>query len=147
MTQMPQMDAAPAGTSEASVSSATGSRGRKRSGGTAPSDDDVAAYAAARGFLLAEWFGAVLMVASFTLLYLLAFGAHASPAVTYTVCAVLLGLGTAVYLRSRAYYQRIGADIAPRSHGIAAVVAGSAGIFWLLFLLLVGLAWLGVPLQ
>jgi hypothetical protein len=147
MTQTPQMDNTPVGSSEGPATSETGRGGRKRSGGTAPSDDDVAAYAAARGFLLAEWFGAGLMVASFTLLYLLAFGAHASPALTYAVCAALLAVGALVFLRSRAYYARIGADIAPRSHGLAAVVAGSAGIFWLLFLLLVGLAWLGVPLQ
>jgi hypothetical protein len=120
---------------------------RKRSGGTAPSDLDVATYSAARGFLAAEWFGATLMVSSFTLLYLLSFGAHAEPKVTYTVCLGLLVLGTFVYFRSRAYYARVGADIAPRSHAIAAVVAGSAGIFWLLFLLLIVLAWLGVPLQ
>ena len=120
---------------------------RRRSGGTAPSDADVAVYSAARGFLVAEWTGATLMVASFTLLYLLAFGAHADPVVTYLVCGALLAIGTLVFLRSRAYYRRVAFDVAPRLHAIAAVVAGSAGIFWLLFLLLVGLAWLGVPLQ
>lgn len=119
---------------------------RKRSGATAPSDDDVATYSAARGFLVAQWFGATLMVASFTLLYLFAFGAHVDARVTYAVCITLLVLGTAIFLRSRKYYERVGADIAPRSHGMAAVVAGSAGIFWLLFLLLVVLALLGVPL-
>lgn len=125
----------------------TAPAGRRRSGGTAPSDLDVATYSAARGFLAAEWLGASLMVASFTLLYLLAFGAHASPAATYAVCLALLGVGTAVFLRSRTYYARMGTNIAPRSHGVAAVVAGSAGIFWLLFLLLLALAWLGVAIE
>lgn len=143
MTQMAQTpDPSP---SAASAPSAVPS-GRKRSGGTAPSDDDVAAYGAARGFLLAEWSGAVLMVASFTFLYLLPFAAGAGLAATYTTCALLLVLGSAVFLRSRSYYQRMGADIAPRSHAIAAVVAGSAGIFWLLFLFLIALALLGVSL-
>ncbi|MEK6976060.1 MAG: hypothetical protein AABY18_06930 [Candidatus Thermoplasmatota archaeon] len=120
--------------------------GRRRSGGTAPTDDEVAAFSAARGFLLAEWFGAVLMVASFTFLYLLPFAAGAGLAGTYTTCALLLAIGSAIYLRSRRYYQRIGADIAPRMHAIAAFVAGSAGIFWLLFLLLIVLTLFGVPL-
>lgn len=119
---------------------------RQRSGSTAPSDEDIATYSAARGFLVAEWFGATLMVASFTLLYLFAFGARIEARVTYAVCIALLVVGTAVFLRSRKYYERVGADIAPRSHGVAAVVAGSAGIFWLLFLLLIVLALLGVPL-
>lgn len=122
-------------------------RGRKRSAGGGPSDLDIAQYSAARGFLAAEWFGATLMVASFTLLYLLAFGADAPPMVTYGVCVALLAFGTAVFFRCRTYYKRIGADIAPKTHAVAAVVAGSAGVFWLLFVLLVTLAWLGVPLQ
>lgn len=111
------------------------------------SEGEVAAFAAARGFLVAEWFGALLLVASFALLYVLAFGAHASPAVTYTTCGILLVAGAGFFLRSRTYYARVGLDIAPRSHAIAAVVAGSAGIFWLLFAILVGLAWLGIPIQ
>lgn len=129
-----------------SVGSAVSS-GRKRSGGTSPTDDDVAAYSAARAFLVGEWFGASLLVASFTLLYLLAFGAHATPTVTYAVCGALLLVGAVIYLRSRVYYQRIGFDAAPRLHTLALVVAGSAGIFWLLFAVLVILAWAGVPIQ
>jgi hypothetical protein len=135
----------PGPASAGSASSAVPS-GRQRSGGTSPSDDDVARYAAARGFLIAEWFGAVLMVASFTFLYLLPFAAGAGVGGTYTTCALLLTIGAAIFLRSRRYYQRIGADIAPRTHAIAAVVAGSAGIFWLLFVLLLSLALFGVPL-
>ena len=95
---------------------------------------------------MAEWFGAVLMVASFTFLYLLPFAAGAGLGGTYATCGVLLAVGSAVFLHSRRYYQRVGADVAPRSHAIAAVVAGSAGIFWLLFLVLIVLALLGIPL-
>ncbi len=120
---------------------------RKRSGATLPTDEAVAQFSAARAFLAGEWFGATLMVASFTLLYLLAFGAEASPGLTYGVCGALLAVGTLAFFRSRAYYRRIGFDVAPRLHGVAAVVAGSAGIFWLLFLLLVALAWMGVAIQ
>lgn len=138
-------DDAPAAASGPSAAG-TAPPGRKRSGGTAPSDLDVATFSAARGFLAAEWFGACLMVASFTLLYLLAFGAHARPTVTYAVCMALLAVGTLVYLRSRAYYGRLGSDIAPRSHAVAAIVAGSAGIFWLLFAILLALAWAGVAI-
>lgn len=112
-----------------------------------PSDEDVAQFSAARAFLVGEWFGATLMVASFTLLYLLAFGAHATPGLTYGVCGGLLALGTLAFFRSRTYYLRVGLDVAPRMHGLAAVVAGSAGVFWLLFLLLVTLAWLGIAIQ
>lgn len=111
------------------------------------SDTDIATYAAGRAFLAGEWFGATLMVASFTFLYVLDFGTQASIATIYAICAGSLALGTLAFLRSRTYYERLGADLAPRLHVIAAVVAGSAGIFWLLFVLLVTLAWLGVPLQ
>jgi hypothetical protein len=110
-------------------------------------DDTVASYAAARGFLLAEWFGASLAVASFTLLYLLAF---ANPGVNGTVdlavCLALLAVAALIYLRSRTYYERIGFDYAPRWHIGALVVAGAAGIFWLLFAFLLALAYFGYPL-
>ncbi|MEA3137545.1 MAG: hypothetical protein QOC71_1826 [Thermoplasmata archaeon] len=121
-------------------------QGRKRSGGTAPVvDDTVAAYAAARAFLLGEWFGASLMVASFTLLYLFTFaGARVSVPVEVVVCVALLALGTFVYFRSKRYYERVGFDYAPRWHAAAVVVAGSAGIFWLLLVFLMVLTLFGV---
>lgn len=119
---------------------------RKRSGGTRPAiDDTVAAYAAARAFLLGEWFGAALMVASFTLLYLFSFAGHGvSVPVEVGVCAAILALGTFVYFRSKRYYERIAFDYAPRWHAAAVVVAGSAGIFWLLLALLLVLTLFGV---
>jgi hypothetical protein len=119
---------------------------RKRSGGTSQvPDDTVAAYAAARAFLLGEWFGASVMVASFTLLYLFTFaGVGVSVLLEMGVCLALLALGAVVYLRSRMYYQRVGFDYAPRWHGAAVVVAGSAGIFWFLLALLIALTSFGV---
>ena len=122
--------------------------GRKRAhwGQDVP-DETVASYSAARAFLVGEWFGATLLVASFTLLYLLAFGAHATTIVTYSVCGSLLLLGSVIYLRSRTYYQRIGFDVAPKLHVGALVVGGGGGVFWFLFLFLVVLAWAGVPIQ
>lgn len=110
-------------------------------------DDVVVRYTAARAFLLGEWFGASLMIASFTLLYLLDFGTSASTATIYGVCLAALAFGTFAFVRSRAYYQRVGFDYARKWHTIATVAAGSAGVFWLLFVLLVTLAWFGVPIQ
>ena len=109
-------------------------------------EDTVAAYSAARAFLLGEWFGACLAVASFTLLYLFAFagrGGGMGPGLV--ACLVLLLVGAAVYLRSRTYYLRIGFDYAPRWHLAALVVAGAAGLFWLLFAFLTVLASFGYP--
>jgi hypothetical protein len=119
---------------------------RKRSGGTTPvADDTVAAYSAARAFLLGEWFGASLMVASFTLLYLFTFsGVGVSVAVETGVCLALLAVGTFAYLRSRMYYGRVGFDYAPKWHGTAVIVAGSAAVFWLLLSILIVLTLLGV---
>ena len=136
----------PPPTSVQSVSSVDGAVvGRKRSrlAQDVP-DETVAAYGAARAFLLGEWFGAAVMVASFTLLYLFAFGSSASTAVTYIVCLALLAVGTFAFVRCRAYYQSIEFPWAHRWHIGALLVAGSAVIFWLLFVFLVVLAWLGV---
>src|SRR5688572_17995986 len=124
MTQIPQMtDQTP----PSSETSATRRSSRKRSGGTDPVvDETVAAYSAARAFLLGEWFGASLAVASFTLLYLFTFAVRGvSVPLELGVCLVLLVLGAVIYLRSRTYYQRVGFDYAPRWHGAAVVVAGS----------------------
>ena len=121
------------------------SRKRSRFGQAVP-DETVAAYGAARAFLLGEWFGSALMVASYALAYLFAF-APGRPSIAWALaaCLALLALGSLVYLRSRAYYGRVGFDYAPRWHRATIVVAGSAGIFWLLFLILAVLTWLGVP--
>jgi hypothetical protein len=119
---------------------------RKRSGGSRQvPDETVASYGAARAFLLGEWFGAGLAVASFTLLYLFTFARVERTGVALVACLAMLAVGAWSYLRSRGYYQRVGFDYAPRWHAAALVVAGSAGIFWLLFAFLAALAWMGVP--
>lgn len=121
-------------------------RGRKRSGGHLQvPDETVASYGAARAFLLGEWFGATLAVASFTLLYLFAFAGHAPTGAGLAACLALLAVGSWSYLRSRAYYQRVGFDYAPKWHAAALIVAGAAGIFWLLFAFLAALTWMGIP--
>ena len=150
MTQMAQMTDQKENASAESASSATRRQGgRKRSGGTAlVVDDTVAAYAAARAFLLGEWFGASIMVASFTLLYLFTFaGVGVSLLVEVTVCGTLLAIGTLAYFRSKGYYERVGFDYAPRWHAAAVVVAGSAGIFWLLLGFLLVLTLFGVEVM
>lgn len=150
MTRIPQSDdPASAPSANTKSASAVSSGKRKRSGGTSQvPDDTVAAYAAARAFLLGEWFGASLMVASFTLLYLFTFAqVGVSVPVEVGVCLALLAVGTLVYLRSRMYYGRIGFDYAPLWHGAAVVVAGSAGIFWLLLAFLLALTLLGVEVM
>jgi hypothetical protein len=107
--------------------------------------DTVAAYSAARAFLLGEWLGASIGVASFTLLYLFAFAGHGPVKAGLFACVGLLALGAVAYLRSRTYYERVAFDYAPRWHMAALVVAGAAGIFWLLFAFLAALAYFGFP--
>ncbi|MHB1261607.1 MAG: hypothetical protein ACYC2H_07805, partial [Thermoplasmatota archaeon] len=90
-------------------------------------------------------FGASLMVVSFTLLYLFSFAGHGvSVPVEVSVCAAILALGTFVYFRSKRYYERVGFDYAPKWHAAAIVIAGSAGIFWLLLAFLLALTFFGV---
>ena len=146
MTQIAQMTDPPSPSSEAPEESATRT-GRKRSRlNVHVPDETVVAYSAARAFLLGEWFGASLAVASFTLLYLFAFTPRAtSVPADLVACLAMLAVGALVYLRSRAYYLRVGFDYAPRWHVGALVVAGAAGIFWLLFGFLAALASFGVP--
>ena len=137
-------EAGPAGQSVGSVAGWSGGRQRSRLQADVP-EDTVAAYSAARAFLLGEWFGASLAVASFTLLYLFAFAGRGPVDAGLVACVVVLILGAALYLRSRTYYLRIGFDYAPRWHIGALVVAGAAGIFWLLFVFLAALAYFGFP--
>jgi len=110
------------------------------------SDEEVATYGAARAFLLGEWFGASLMDASVVLLYLLAAPGRGatSGGTALGVSLATLALGTAAFWSSRRYYGRLDFPWAPRWHTAALVVAGAAGIFWLLFALLEALALGGV---
>ena len=71
---------------------------QKARAGMAVSEETVAAYTAARGFLMAEWFGASLMVASFTLLYLLTFGSRAAVGTTLGFTALGPYEGVILYI-------------------------------------------------
>src|SRR5206468_850867 len=104
----------------------------------------VAAYTAARGFLMAEWFGASLMVASFTLLYLLTFGSWASVRTTLVACGLMFVAGCYVFWTNHRNYTRVGFLWAKRWDNGAIVTAGAGVVFWFLFLMLEVLAALGV---
>jgi hypothetical protein len=117
---------------------------QKARAGMAVSDETVAKYTAARGFLMAEWFGASLMVVSFTLLYLLTFGTTAKPLTTLAVCIAILALGSYVFLTNHGYYRRLDFPWAKRWDNGAIVLAGSGAVFWLLFALLEVLTFFGV---
>ncbi|MEA3203012.1 MAG: hypothetical protein QOI63_678 [Thermoplasmata archaeon] len=117
---------------------------QKARAGMAVSTETVAAYGAARGFLLAEWFGASLMVASFTLLYLLTFGSRATVGITLATSLAMLALGAYVFWTNHRNYTRVGFLWAKRWDNGAIVVAGSGVVFWFLFALLEVLALFGV---
>jgi hypothetical protein len=117
---------------------------QKARAGMAVSEETVAAYTAARGFLMAEWFGASLMVASFTLLYLLTFGSAAAVGTTLWVCLAMLAAGAYVFWTNHRNYTRVGFLWAKRWDNGAIVVAGSGAVFWLLFAVLEALTLLGV---
>lgn len=118
---------------------------QKSRAGQPVTDEMRANYTAVRAFLYGEWFGACLAVASFTLLYLFAFATPGVPSSwTLAACLGLLAVGAFIYLRNRAYYERLGFPWAKRWHIAALVVAGSAAIFWLLFGLLTILAAMGI---
>lgn len=126
--------------------------------GMAVTPEMLANYGAARAFILGEWFGASLMVASFALLYLLVQRCPvrlvdgACPTslvgppggVTIAVSLGVFAVGTLAYWRSRRYYLGLDYPWARRWHAGATVVAGSAAVFWFLFALLEVLTLLGV---
>ncbi|HUR62899.1 MAG TPA: hypothetical protein VM241_00300 [Candidatus Thermoplasmatota archaeon] len=117
---------------------------QKARAGMSVSPETVAAYTAARGFLMAEWLGASLMVASFTLLYLLTFGSRAAVGTTLWACLAMLLLGAYVFWTNHRNYARVGFLWAKRWDNGAIVVAGSGAVFWLLFALLEVLTLFGV---
>lgn len=121
-------------------------RMQKSRQGMSVSEETVAAYTAARAFLMGEWFGATLMVASFTLLYLFAFVAQRSPPlpVVLGVCLAMFLGGAFIFWRNHEYYVRLGFHWAKRWDTTAIVVAGAGAIFWLLFGLLALLSAFGV---
>lgn len=117
---------------------------QKARAGMSVSDETVALYGAARAFLIGEWFGALVMLASFTLLYLLYAATNWTGKSILIACVGLMAVGSLAYLRSRSYYTRMDFHYAPKAHVGALLVAGSAAIFWLLFGLLELLVALGV---
>ncbi len=111
-----------------------------------PRDRLTASYVAARGFLWGEWLGAFLCVLSFTELYFAVAARALSGAWAVGLGLLLLAVGGFVFLRSRTYYLRLGVRYKPRSHNLAAVVAGAGAIFWLLFATLIALTLVGYPI-
>lgn len=119
-------------------------RMQKARAGMSVSDDTVASYTAARGFLYGEWFGASLTCASVTLLYMLASPKVAtSGAVAIGVSLAMFALGGYVFLANHRYYKRLDFPWAKRWDNAAIVVAGAGAVFWLLFALLAVLFKLG----
>jgi hypothetical protein len=112
---------------------------------TLSDDDALALLTAAQGFLLGEWFGAVLLLASFAQLYLAVAANLYSGKAALVAAALLVAAGGALFWRSRTYYLRLGTAWGRRWHTAATVVAGSAGIFWLLFVVLSVLVYQGFP--
>lgn len=108
-------------------------------------EDAMALLTAARGFLLGEWFGAVLLLISFTQLYLAIAGHYYPPPAALGIGGLVAVTGAVVYLQSRRYYLRLDTNWGRRSHNAAAVTAGAGAIFWLLFLVLMVLVWNGFP--
>lgn len=127
--------------------SAKGPRMQKARAGQSVSDEELARYTAARAFLFGEWVGAVLMVASFTQLYVFLFGPlAASTPVVVGVGLGLLTLGTWMFWTNRTYYQRLDWPFRKKWEVAATVVAGSGVVFWILFGVLLLLTVLGKPL-
>lgn len=119
---------------------------QKARAGQSVSDEELARYTAARAFLFGEWAGAVLMVASFTQLYVFLFGPlAASTGVVVGVGAGLLALGAWMFWTNRTYYHRLDWPFRRRWELAATVVAGSGLLFWLMFLVLLLLTVLGKP--
>ncbi len=120
-------------------------RMQKARAGMAVTDETIANYTAARGFLYGEWFGASLMCASITLVYMLASPkVAASVAVAISVSLAMFAVGTYAFWTNHLYYKRLDFPWAKRWDTGAIVVAGAGAVFWLLFGLLVVLYRLGV---
>lgn len=120
---------------------------RKRSRHNQPVEDDVMAkYTAARAFLFAEWVGALMMVASFTLLYWLSFsGAAIGGPGTLALSILLMIFGGVLFWRNRTIYESLEFPFRKKWEIAAMLVAGSAVIFWLMFVVLLVAVWLGYP--
>lgn len=119
---------------------------QKARAGMSVDGETLAKYTAAKGFLASEMVGALLMAYSFTHLYVFGLRPGASLAWAYAIAIITLALGTLMWWRSRIVYLDL--DF-PWRRGVeitASLIAATAGVFWLLFLLATFLTWRGVKL-
>lgn len=120
---------------------------QKARAGMSVSDDDMATYTAARAFLFGEWVGALIMVASFTQLYIVTFVAGGNAGWSIGIGLAALALGGWVFWSNRTYYLRLNFPWRRKWDAVAVVFALAGVVFWLLFGLLAALVWNGVPVQ
>ena len=112
--------------------------------GQSVSDETVALYTASKGFLISEWIGALLVFASFVLLYAWALRPGADATLAQGVSLVLFGLGAIMYWRSRKTYLSLDFPWKrPWEYG-ATVVAATGAVFWLMVLVAAALAQFGI---
>lgn len=114
--------------------------------GQSVDDETLAKYTAAKGFLFAANVGALLMVYSFTHLYVFGLRPGASVPLSLAIAMVLLALGGWMYWRSRTYYLRLEFPWRRRWEVTATILAGASVVFWALFLLAWFLASRGIEL-
>ncbi len=109
------------------------------------SDETLANYTAARAFMTGMWTGAILMVLSFTQLYIfLVFDLGVTGKTSVVGGFALLVLGSFMFWKSRTYYQRLDWPWKRRWANAAVVVAGSGLVFWFIFAIIMLLAWRGI---
>ncbi len=117
---------------------------QKARAGQSVSDETVAQYRAAKVFLTLEWFGAILLVLSFTQLYVFGLQPGARVLLVEIVGAVMAIIGTLLWISARNAYYAIDFPWKRRVEFFATVVAGAGFVFWGLFFLALFLAWRGV---
>ncbi len=113
--------------------------------GMSVSDEQVATYTAAMGFLVAEWAGALLMVASFTQLYAYGLRPGANVTLSLVVGGVLLLAGSFMYWTNRRNYLAMEFPWRRRWEVTATIFAAAGAVFWFLFIMAAVLVWRGVP--
>ncbi len=114
--------------------------------GQSVSDETVATYTAAKGFLIGEWFGALLLLASFIQLYVFGLRPGADSDTSLGVGIALAALGAFIFWRSRGYYLSLDFPWKRPWEIGAMVVAASGGVFWLMFLLAWALVRAGIEI-
>lgn len=119
---------------------------QKARAGQSVDDETLAKYTAAKGFLVAEAIGAILMVYSFTHLYVFGLRPQANIPVAIGVAVGILLLGGIMFWRSRTVYLDLEFPVHRRWEVLATLLAGAAIVFWGLFLLAAWLASKGVEL-